>query len=228
MQYQVTKESFLKDVENHKATIILDSKIHRHIHCTSGSSCYHFDIVTYPGHLVVSGDMGDFVFQRTVDMFEFFRPNNTYLEDKWIDVGYWGGKLQASSVRGQSKFEVFDGDLIIPSVMEHLEEYCEDLDYKFDIYLDENSNPEYKDIESFTSAFKKEVKDYFDYHEEELNWQQYASVFEGFDSEIIDDNDFLCEWYEWVETDKASDNYLWCCYAIVWAIKQYDEIKANK
>lgn len=228
MKGERTKESFLKDVGSHKATIVLDNGVHRHIHCSSGSCCYHFDIVTYPGHLVVSGDMGDFVFQRTSDMFEFFRPNGNYNEKNWINISYWGEKLQASSVRGQSKFEVFDGDLILPSVIEHLEEYCEDLDREFDMYLAKNSNPEYKDVESFTAAFKKEVKDYFDYHEDELNEQQYVSVFESFESDIIDNNDLLCEWYEWVETEKVSSNYIWCCYAIVWAIKQYDEIKAGK
>jgi hypothetical protein len=49
-----------------------------------------FDVVTWPGHLSISGDMGCFVFTRVDDMFTFFRghedaPNLGY-SAKWGEM----------------------------------------------------------------------------------------------------------------------------------------------
>lgn|GEM_PF-5173668 len=59
-----------------------------------GCSAYHFNVTTFPGYLVFTGDMGAFTFSRTRDMFQFHRIS-------WdrdipiIDYRYWAEKADA-------------------------------------------------------------------------------------------------------------------------------------
>lgn len=53
--------------------------IYRHIRFRQpGTMCMHFDLITWPGYLCYTGDMGTYVFTRLADMFEFFRTDLTY------------------------------------------------------------------------------------------------------------------------------------------------------
>jgi hypothetical protein len=81
-------ETFDKDVSLHEMTIEQDSGVYRCISFKNPSSInYHFRLTTWPGHLAISGDMGDFMFCRLQDMFEFFRGP--------LSVGYWKEKCVA-------------------------------------------------------------------------------------------------------------------------------------
>lgn len=112
----VTHESFLDDVKDHGMTIENDSGLFRSVlFKVPRSSNQYFRLVTWPGHLAISGDMGDFTFSRTDDMFDFFRG-----ECGSINPGYWGEKLQAVSVFGGTK--AFDWDLFINSLVDTLED----------------------------------------------------------------------------------------------------------
>lgn len=52
----LTEERFLKDVAKHKMEILHDAGVYRHMRfMRPGTICEHFEIVTYPGHLVYSG-----------------------------------------------------------------------------------------------------------------------------------------------------------------------------
>jgi hypothetical protein len=99
---QVNKQ-FLKDVKNHKLEIKIDDGVYRHLTFKRpDTSCYRFDIVTFPEHLVITGDMGDNVFSRIPDMFDFFRGE--------INPLYWSEKIVAeepnfNEYRGQ-KFDI--------------------------------------------------------------------------------------------------------------------------
>lgn len=67
---------FERDVAEHQMQVLRDDRLYRHLLFKKpGTGCYHFNIVTYPGTLVYTGDMGSFVFQRLEDMFEFFRSD---------------------------------------------------------------------------------------------------------------------------------------------------------
>lgn len=103
---------FFESVKNHAMTIENDSGHHRCVHFGKlGSSDYHFRLVTWPGHLAISGDMGDFVFSRTEDMFDFFRG-------EVINPYYWGQKLTSVSKFGG--YEVFDWDLFVTQLKDQL------------------------------------------------------------------------------------------------------------
>lgn len=79
--------TFKQDTENHVMTIENDNGLHRCIHFGKpGTNCYSFRLVTWPGHLAISGDMGDYTFARIPDMFGLFRDGacKSYLTEKLV------------------------------------------------------------------------------------------------------------------------------------------------
>lgn len=71
-----TEADFLRDVAQHEMTILHDAGEFRHIQFKKpGSSSFSFTITTFPGYLVMTGDIGSWVFTRLRDMFEFFRSD---------------------------------------------------------------------------------------------------------------------------------------------------------
>ncbi|MCB5411511.1 hypothetical protein [Pseudogemmobacter faecipullorum] len=92
---------FLRDVCGHQMTIELDQGVHRSIRFgRPGSSCYHFRLNTWPGHLAISGDMGGYIFSRTSDMFAFFRDVEMTGQ---ISPQYWAEKAEAVDRQGGPK-----------------------------------------------------------------------------------------------------------------------------
>lgn len=80
----------------HRMTILHDDGLYRHIRMARpGSSSYHFNVATIPGYLFFTGDMGEFTFSRTRDMFDFMRK-------EWddgtpsLDYSYWAEKCRAA------------------------------------------------------------------------------------------------------------------------------------
>lgn len=127
----MTAERFAKDTAGHTLSIKRDDGFYRHLVCSNnGSSVYRFEIVTWPGYLAYVGDMGDFVFHRLDDMFEFFRGRP-------INPRYWGKKVDAACRDGvsewsqdrfkeavaseaRSRLELDDDEEIPPEVLEEL------------------------------------------------------------------------------------------------------------
>jgi hypothetical protein len=90
-----THEEFLKDVADHHLQILRSQGVERHIRLRKpGTVLYGFDILTWPGCLCITGDMGTYVFSRIQDMFEFFRSGSKETRDR-INPGYWAEKLLA-------------------------------------------------------------------------------------------------------------------------------------
>src|SRR5580692_6155935 len=92
-------ECFQRDTANHEMTVLHDDGLYRHLRFMqvitdeltgkqSRSSFYWFDLVTWPGNLVINGDMETFAFARSDDMFGFFRGDR-------INPGYWAEKVRA-------------------------------------------------------------------------------------------------------------------------------------
>lgn len=97
-------DRFIHDIRDHVMTIQLDQDCHRHLRLAiPGSSNQHFNIVTWPGYLSISGDMGSYTFARTQDMFGFFRDpdmtnkiNCQYWHEKAVAIDRDGGPKQFS------------------------------------------------------------------------------------------------------------------------------------
>ncbi|MBN7389249.1 hypothetical protein I3U52_24390 [Mycobacteroides abscessus subsp. abscessus] len=112
-----TPEGMLEvSTRNHKMTVLRDDDLYRHVRFAEpGTSIWHFDLVTWPGHLVISGDIGGYHFARLPDMFEFFRKPVGY-----INAHYWAEKL-CGPIRSMS----FSADVFKRLVYGHFRHWCE-------------------------------------------------------------------------------------------------------
>jgi hypothetical protein len=94
MNNTLTEEKFLENVKDHVMTILKDDGLYRHIQFQrKDSRSLAFELVTWPDYLSYSGDMGNYVFCRTPDMFNFFTTKD-------INTYYWAEKVTAESVFG--------------------------------------------------------------------------------------------------------------------------------
>lgn len=65
---------FVNDIEQHVITELHRAGLHGYWHCAKPTdSNMWFDIVTFPGGLLITGDMGDYLFRRHDDMIPFMR-----------------------------------------------------------------------------------------------------------------------------------------------------------
>lgn len=84
-------ERFAKDTDGHGMSVLLDQGPYRHLMFRKNDlSQYWFEIITWPGHLTVNGDMGTYTFARLADMFQFFRKES-------INPSYWEEKIRAGN-----------------------------------------------------------------------------------------------------------------------------------
>lgn len=223
---QCNEHEFLEDVKNHQLTIIVDDNNIRHIRMKRpDTNCYSYDITTWNGYLCISGDMGCYVFSRLSDMFEFFRMDNNDFNKNPnkklnINLGYWAEKLQAVSKQG--KCEEFSYDKFLDKVNQYVDSHVDDgsiwtkkqiKELKADIHdsiSSDNTEQELYDIMS-NYAYNKDGSDVDGYGSR-------AKV----DFEVTD-------WFEYHgNCTEYTFHYIWCCYAIVYAIKAYDNLKLGE
>ncbi len=189
-----TKERFLNDVETHEMTIIRDDDTARHIRFKRpGSMYYFFDIITWPGHLCISGDCGTYVFARVSDMFEFFRHPKNELS---INTGYWHEKMLAQDRHRET--ERYSEELFREAVVADFDSFFED--YMGDI-----------DKDDCWQAIEDEVFVFSD-----TEYDACLAV-RGFSYEDFSFDDFFEH-----ELKEYTFSYLWNLYAIVWGIQKYD------
>lgn len=205
-------ETFLKDVASHQMSVLLDQGLHRHLMFRQpNNSWYHwFDIVTYPNTLVISGDMGTWVFSRVEDMFAFFRS-----EKLTVNLSYWSEKLQNGTGGGRDHCKVYDGDYYKANIIEHLNRYDLEPDKKAKV-LEEldllDFDDEYEIVRSIQD-FEVDLEDDGDYY-----YRSPKKKRETFGFQDV-----------WEVSMKTySYHFIWCCYAIVWGIQQWDNREAAK
>lgn len=189
---------FTEDVQNHRVTVLRDDGLYRHLRCSKGSYVYQFDVVTWPHHLAYSGDMGSFMFSRIEDMFEFFRGRRSAV----IDRQYLAEKAVAvCKTDGLKRFsaERFRS-LILELAESHAEGYPQEC------------------REDLLARVRDEVLWAAD------QGQDYALRVAGefeFDGSPV----FHDLWDHGLEEHTA--RFWWCCYAVPWAIEQYDRLKGQ-
>lgn len=197
MDEKPTKEMFLDDVKNHKKMIILrDDGLYRHIiYKQPKSNNMYFEIITWPGYLAYTGDMGSFMFSRLEDMFQFFRT-----KDLEINTGYWAEKVKAESMFGNGIRE-FNVDEFKDNILLFVKEQLD---------LDEKSKIPDKIMDELEYLLSSEDE-----------WECVSAV-RDFESEEIDFTDF---WE--INNYRKTYYFVWCCYAITWAVSEYDKFKSN-
>lgn len=203
-----SEKDFLAAVVGNEMTIIRDLGVDRHIRFKKSNTfnC-HFDLITWPGHLCITGDMGTYVFARIRDMFEFFRTDrkhNPYIkpgETLYINLGYWSEKILAADKNG--KIEEYDADLARAKIVEWLDQMGASEDLR--------------------QAVREDVLAYAEDGEYAIRQAADDFHYEG-------THDVFQDFFE-VDLKDYTYSFVWNCYAIAWGLVQYDkmiaEVEAN-
>ena len=208
---QQIAEKFARDTTEHTLTVLHDDGLYRHLRCAKpGTSIWFFEVVTWPGALVVRGDFGPArVFRRLDDMFAFFRSDAGR-----INPTYWSEKLDGGS---RASAVEHSEDVARSRITECLDEYEADtyphlLDrYKQRVIPTKPTPPtrvrelvaEYDEGGDF--AYPDRARDLL----REL--EQLGVTADTWEWDLRD--------WDWT--------FLWACHAIVWAIGQYDKAAAT-
>lgn len=211
-----TDTRFLIDAAHHRLDIIRDDGIYRHLRMKEpGTSCYYYDIITWPGYLTVTGDMGTWTFCRTHDMFRFFGG--------WIgeiNTGYWAEKLEAGAGRSGSDLlaREYNHEAFCQSLKESLSEYLEDAEE------DQQEDEDWDDDDDTPDSDKARVRETV----RELcrgefsnDWEAYQAVYEA---------DWPERWSAWdvcegLTFKTYTSHFRWILFAITWAISKYHNKK---
>lgn len=195
------QETFLKNIKKLQLVVEHDSGIHRSLLFKQpGSSTYYFRLTTWSGNLAISGDMGDFIFARTTDMFEFFRS-----DDQSINLGYWAEKIQACPKSGYKEFSL---DKFRKIIREQFEQWDFDSDEDKAAAMEELNDPFDGLLEAHFDSFQEAYVEADGY---ECRWAGRKFV------ELWDYN-----------YDEHTYHFIWCCRAIAWGIHKYDLLKEGR
>lgn len=221
-----TQERFLRDVSNHVMEILRDDGLHRHVRFKQpDTSCYYFDLITWPGCLCYTGDMGTFVFKRVADMFEFFGHDREYHASRGrqlaINLGYWGEKLVAVDANGADSgrgAKQFDPDKFKQVINEYRvtwmrrakEEGTLDQEQRRELWerVQEEVLDRVDDGEHYAQAAAYE----FSYSRNPYSTARHEPVWQF---EDLFEHNFT----------EFTHAFVWCCYALAWGIQKYDEAK---
>ncbi|GAA4911368.1 hypothetical protein [Streptomonospora salina] len=92
---------FANDTRDHEMTILHEHGVYRHVRfARPDTSLYRFDLITWPHHLAVSGDLDGITFHASPeDMFTLFRSSN----GSGPNYDYWAEKAGRHQVREWSE-----------------------------------------------------------------------------------------------------------------------------
>lgn len=222
-----TQERFLRDVAGHQMIVLREDGLNRHVRFKQpDTSCYYFDLITWPGYLCYTGDMGTFVFRRIDDMFEFFGHDRAYHASRGrtlaINLGYWGEKLVAVDANGansgrgakefdQDKFKRVINEYRVTWMRRAREQGTLDRGQRRELWeqVQEEVLDRVDDGEHYAQAAAYEFsfrKDQYGRSDDQPVWH-FEDLFE----------------HDFTEYTHA---FVWCCYALAWGIQQYDDSKA--
>lgn len=217
----ITEKQFLDEVKDHVLEVFRDDGVHRHIRLRKpGTMCYHFDLITWPGYLCFTGDMGTYVFRRLEDMFEFFRTDrrSAYLASKGLTLGvnfiYWAEKVEAgdrsSTGNGIKEFSIETAHASVKEYVEsHTEGWAPDED-------EEDEEVKAKALVRI-SSLQEELDSLIYSTSDQWEFVEAVRSFEHDGFEFVDFWEYGTEAYTY--------RFLWCCYALAFGIQKYDDSK---
>ncbi|CAN7644140.1 hypothetical protein [Paraburkholderia terricola] len=230
-EYSCAKEQFLRDVGAHELTVLRDDGVDRHLRFRKpGTWCYGFDLITWSGHLLITGDCGSFLFRRLEDMFEFFRTDRKPKDELHINPQYWSEKLIATDCNGRrgGAATEFSKEKFETNIKRWFDEHFEE-EIKNDASLDEADWNYEEDGEqrALKVAERKACREaIWDaivsdilYHTDNPHQAEQAAY--DFEHAGFNFQDF----YE-VDNTEYTFHFIWCAYAVAWGINRYDEAKA--
>lgn len=191
-------ERFAHDVRNHAMVAREANGVHRYLRFRAPNSTnYWFELVTWPGHLCITGDCGSFVFSRLHDMFEFFRD-----DEGRVNPSYWSEKVMAQD--RSSGVKEWSREAFKEYVLDRFKQFCDGNEVST----------------SLRKVWKRQLESHVlgDCDEWEA-WDRLRNCTDDIKvgrhrcfADIEDD----CKVYTF--------RFLWCLHAIVWGIKQFDAL----
>lgn len=208
---------FLIDTAFHRLEIIRDDGLYRHLRMQQqGTSCYYYDVITWPGYLTVTGDMGTWTFSRIADMFKFFGA-----WEGGINTSYWSEKLEAGA--GCSAREMlakeYNHEAFCKSLKESLSDYLEDEEG-----LEPEEDEDWDDDDDTPDSDKARVREIV----RELCRAGFNNDFEAYNA--VYDADWPERFSAWDICDGLTfktytSHFRWILFAITWAISKYHNAK---
>jgi hypothetical protein len=216
LEYDVAR-MFAADVAEHRMIVALDHGLHRHLvfqrrrHSWNG----HFELITAPGSLTITGDRGAHVFRRDTDMFAFFRG---YRYGYGINASYWAEKLpdygRSVQVYSQAAFE------------QHLDELLDDLaaEYRYELL---EWRAEVNEYGADAAGDKPQMPERLREARELIaDARHYGNLSyrEGADElrHELERAEAASDTWEW-NVEDYDFSFLWCLHAIAWGVRQYDD-----
>jgi hypothetical protein len=214
-------EAFANDVAEHEMTVLRDDGLYRHLRfARSHRNGGWFDLITWPGCLVVKGDMGGHIFSRMLDMFEFFRSSQA------INPGYWAEKTPD----GRQSVRKYSEDVLRADLEPHLAEYEAEV-YPGLLAKYEAARVEYDALPPEAQRLApfpvKPVSPRWLFDEAakqgDLSHEDGARQF----LRELEHDGVVADTWEW-SLAEYTHQFLWCCHAIAWGIHKYDAQQARR
>lgn len=206
--YAPTRERFDRDTAEHELHVLRDDGLYRHLRCMRPKSyMYGFDVVTWPGYLALVGDIGDYVFTRVRDMFDFFGSESSALHPAQINPHYWAQKLRAAPREGtpDHRGEVYSAEAYEARVRAWVAETQDDME------------PEKR--EAFAAAVERDLIDTWEFpHSQDAA----VTLLDDFEHDGIR----IREPWEW-RLAALDSHFVWACFGIVWAIGEYRKLNPS-
>ena len=221
---QLTEEQFLREIATHQMHILHEDGVYRHIRFQRpGTVCMHFDLITYPGFLVYSGDMGCYVFSRLHDMFEFFRTDREYAHRRGrklvINPGYWSEKLQADDSNNSraNRGKEYSAEQFRAAVWS---DFLAWVRYRGASFAKEQRRDLWEQIKS--EVLDHEHDEHAAYNAaNDFRWR--ADGRPWYEDGARPEFEFVDFWDH--NLTDYTHRFLWCCYALAWGIEQFDQAK---
>lgn len=207
---------FNDDTKNHVMTCIKTDGLHRHYRFAEpNNSCYWFDIITTPGYLFMTGDMGTWTFSRIADMIKFFNKDKP-------NYGYWAEKLQIGPCRSGASNIYSEVDLSAT-----LKNYHKSLQYWFSSITEEEYDKDtlkaikesYREFARRLSQLNVFAADYsYSGVSTSALWRAIDEV--GMCSDSIINHSSPWDYEDLSPVMKPTSNFVWACDAINYACKR--------
>lgn len=220
----LTESEFLRDVADHVMEVMRDDGVYRHIRFRKpGTMCMHFDLITWPGYLCYTGDMGTYVFTRLADMFEFFRTDRTYATRTGrrlaVNLSYWSEKLEAvdGNRRGGAAKE-FSEEKLLRVINQYRVDWLREA--RADGLLNKAQRRDLWDaVEEDVLCHLQDGEQAVYIAARDFCWSpSYAKPLPHGKSWHFQD------FWEYDNTD-YTHRFRWCCFALAWGIELYDRSK---
>ena len=195
---------FLSEVAEHKIRVIRDEGLYKHFSVSKpGDSNQSFEIILFPSHLVITGDMGTYCFSRARDMLQWFvKESGSAMASPEAEIGRWHKSLV--SVDAQMGAKKKSLSMALGRISENREFYIAE-------------HPDYKD--TIESEFDDLVLCSEDGVDVLLNEMYNFKLLLPDEHHPFSDIDFR-------DVEAYVSQFAWCCYAINYTIGEY--LKSNK